>query len=130
MSGKFTITNKTKSTESEEWCSDFEKIKDTALGKNYNLSLVFIGETESKRLNKKYRNKNKPTNILSFPLDKKTGEIFITLKVANREAKLFDRKLPNFVAFLFIHGLMHLKGYEHGSTMEKAEIKLRKQFGI
>ncbi|HEY4505629.1 MAG TPA: rRNA maturation RNase YbeY [Candidatus Paceibacterota bacterium] len=123
----FNITNRTKSTVPPV---PFANIKNVALGKKYSLSLVFIGEAESRKLNNSYRGKNKPTNILSFPLDKKTGEIFITLKVAGKEAKDFGRKLPNFIAFLFIHGLMHLKGYRHGCTMERAESKLCKKFGV
>lgn len=123
----FSITNKTKSTLPRV---PFGKIKETALGKNYVLSLVFIGERRSRTLNRSYRDKDKSTNILSFTLDKNEGEIFITLQKAKREAKQFERKFDNFIAFLFIHGLMHLKGMEHGSTMEKAEMKLRKQFHI
>jgi ssRNA-specific RNase YbeY (16S rRNA maturation enzyme) len=46
------------------------------------------------------------------------------------EAKKFDREYENFLGFLFIHGLVHLKGYDHGSTMESIEIQFRKQFGI
>ena len=127
MSEKFSITNMTKNASRGV---PFAKMKDVALGKNYSVSLVFIGKSESKRLNKKYRHKDKPTNILSFPLDENTGEIFITPEVVKREAKLFDRKYDNFISFLFIHGLMHLKGYTHSSTMDRAEEKLRKQFGI
>ncbi|MDQ5969257.1 MAG: putative rRNA maturation factor [Patescibacteria group bacterium] len=121
----FYITNKTKSTLPRV---PFAKIKEEALGKDYSLSLVFIGKRKSATLNYSYREKNKPTNILSFPLDKKTGEIFITLELTREEAKKFERKHDNFIAFLFIHGLMHLKGMEHGSRMEEAEAKLRKQF--
>ena len=76
----FSITNKTKSTLPRV---SFVNIKNTVLGKNYSLSLVFIGESKSAELNLSYRNKNKPTNILSFPLDKKTGEIFIKPKKTN-----------------------------------------------
>ena len=108
----------------------FVNIKNAVLGKNYSLSLVFIGEKKSAELNYSYREKNKSTNILSFPLDKKTGEIFITLALTKKESVLFGRKPDNFVVFLFIHGLLHLKGMEHGSTMEKAEVKLRKQFSV
>jgi|SRR3989344_6203637 len=125
MKGGFTITNKTKSTLPSV---PFGKIKNTTLGKDYSLSLVFVGEKKSSKLNFSYRGQDKPTNILSFPLDKKNGEIFITLKVAKKQAKSFNRKLDNFLAFLFIHGLMHLKGYSHGATMERAEAKLRRQF--
>jgi rRNA maturation RNase YbeY len=125
--GNFSIVNKTKSTLPSV---PFLKIKNAALGENYELSLVFIGNKKSKELNNSYRGKNKPTNVLSFPLESKKGEIFITCDVAKKEAPKFGRNFTNFVAFLFIHGLMHLKGLEHGSTMEKAESKLRKQFGI
>ena len=127
MDERFSITNKTKSAEPSV---PFLKIKNEALGENYSLSVVFVGNAASKKLNFSYRGKNNPTNILSFPLDKNNGEIFIALNVAKKEAKLFERKFDNFVAFLFIHGLMHLKGMEHGSTMERAEEKLRKKFGI
>jgi probable rRNA maturation factor len=108
----------------------FEAMKDAALGKSYSLSLVLCGDKLSRRLNRETRGKDKPTNILSFPLDKKEGEVFIDLNVARREAKNFDRSYENFVAFLFIHGLIHLKGFDHGSRMESEEVKLRKQFKI
>jgi probable rRNA maturation factor len=122
-----TITNKTKGTLPRV---SFVDIKNKALGKDYSLSLVFIGERRSRKLNNSYRAKDKSTNILSFTLDKKTGEIFITPAVAKRQLKKFGRKYDNFIAFLFIHGLMHLRGMEHGSTMERAESKLRKQFSV
>ncbi len=108
----------------------FARIKDEAMGKNYSLSLVFVGERRSRKLNRTYREKDKSTNILSFPLDKMTGEIFICLAVARRQAKSFERSFDNFIAFLFIHGCMHLKGFDHGSTMDRAEAKLRKKFSI
>ena len=127
MTDSFSITNKTKSTLPRV---PFDKIKNSALGKNYMLSLVFIGEKKSKELNYAYRSKNKSTNILSFTLDEKSGEIFITPAVVKRQISKFNRKYDNLMTFLFIHGLMHLKGMEHGSTMERAESKLRKQFGV
>ena len=131
MQENFSIVNKSKSTKHQKWSSvPFALMKDKALGKNYSLSLVFINEKESRKLNNTYRGKNKPTNILSFPLDKKSGEIFITPTIAKKEAKTFGRKSDNFIAFLFIHGLMHLKGMDHSSTMDRAEEKLRKQFDI
>ena len=127
VEANFTITNKTKSTLPRV---PFANMKNTVLGKDYSLSLVFIGETASAKLNNSYRQKNKPTNVLSFPLDKKTGEIFICIPVAQKEAPEFGRTLPNFIAFLFIHGLMHLKGLDHGNKMELAEIKIRDKFNI
>ncbi|MFZ2523081.1 MAG: rRNA maturation RNase YbeY [Minisyncoccia bacterium] len=124
---KFNITNKTRSRVPSV---PFVKIKDEVLGKKYNLSLVFIGKRRSKKLNFTHRGKDKATNILSFTLDKSSGEIFITPEVLRKEMKKFGRKYDNFVAFLFIHGLLHLKGFEHGSRMESEESKLCKQFGV
>ncbi len=108
----------------------FEQMKNIALGKKYNLSLVFIGDKKSKELNKTYRQKDYPTDILSFSIDSKSGEIFINPKVAKKKAKLFNRTESNYLDFLFIHGLFHLKGMDHGRIMEKEEEKLRKKFNI
>ena len=127
MSDSFSIVNTTKNTLPRV---PFLKIKNAVLGKNYSLSLVFIGETKSKKLNFSYRGINKPTNVLSFPIEKKVGEIFITPKVVRQQTKEFGKKFPNLVAFFFFHGLLHLKGMEHGSTMERAETKLSKQFRV
>lgn len=108
----------------------YKKIKEAALGKSYALSLVFTGQAQMKKLNLIYRNKNKATDILSFPLSKTEGEIYISRSEAKIEAKKFDRKPDNFIKFLFIHGCVHLKGYDHGIKMEKAEEKLRTRFGV
>ena len=78
----------------------------------------------------KYRIKIQSTDILSFPLNKNAGEIFLCLPEAKKEAAKFDRTFDNFVAFLFIHGLMHLKGFDHSSTMESNEEIFRKEFNI
>ncbi len=108
----------------------FLKIKDAVLGEKYDLSLIFTGSKKSKTLNKKYRGKDYPANILSFPIDKTEGEIFIDLHEVKRTFKKFNRKYENFITFLFIHGLFHLKGYAHGSKMEDEEINIRKKFKI
>ena len=91
------------------------------LGGTYTLSLVFIGERRAHALNKEYRGKTYVPNVLSFPLGKSSGEIFITPRVAAREAKKFHMTPRGYIGFLFIHGLLHLKGHHHGATMEKAE---------
>lgn len=98
------------------------------LGKKYDLSLVFVGNTVSRRLNKTLRGKDKPTNVLSFPLSKDSGEIFIDLAKAKLEHKSFGLNFKNFVLYLYIHGLLHLAGMEHGDKMTKAEAKLLKKW--
>lgn len=114
----------------EKYSVPFTYLKNIVLGKDFKLSLVFVDNIFSRKLNKVYRKKNKPANILSFPLSKKSpdcagsGEIFIDLVTAKREMKMFQMSFPDFVTFLFIHGLLHLKGMKHGDTMEKKEKKL------
>ena len=108
----------------------YEKIADFALGKKYELSLVFIGEKTMKNLNFRFRQKNKTTNILSFPLSKKEGEIFICLRLAKKESEKVSYNFDKYLKFLFIHGITHLKGFDHGSKMEEEEEKTRKKFSI
>jgi probable rRNA maturation factor len=108
----------------------FDQIKETVLGSKYELSLVFCTAKKIQELNRIYRNINKPTDILSFPLSKTTGEIFICKSESRKMMKEFNRPYDNFITFLFIHGLVHLKGFDHGDKMEKIEEKFRKKFGI
>lgn len=106
----------------------FALMKDGILGKNYELSLVFIGDKRAKTLNKKYRKKDYTPDILSFPYDKKEGEIFINPHQARKRAKEFDMSEKKFIGYLFIHGLLHLKGLRHGSTMDRMELAHLKRF--
>ena len=108
----------------------FLKIKNTILGSAYDLSFVFIGPRKIKELNKVYRGINKATDILSFPLSRQAGEMFICKSETRKMAKEFGRTYDNFLIFLFIHGLVHLQGYHHGPKMEKIEAKFRKLFKI
>ncbi len=105
-------------------------IKNSILGKKYELSLVFPSPKTAIELHKDWKEKDGPANILSFPLEKDLGEIFISLNQAKTECKKFERDYENYVAFLFIHGCAHLKGYTHGNEMEKFEITIRKKFNI
>ena len=124
---KFSIINKTKG---KLISLPFVDMKEKILGKDYDLSLVFISEKEIHELNKKHRNVDSATDILSFPLDEKSGEIFICLSKTKEMSVEFGRTYENFLAFLFIHGLVHLLGFDHGDKMEKEEEKYRKIFGI
>lgn len=95
----------------------YQKIVEKVLGKKYELSLVFCGPYLSKKLNKKYRRKNYIANVLTFPLSKNSGEIFIKLPV-NKQYSVLE---------LFIHGLAHLQGYFHTN---KKEIEKMQKFEL
>ena len=99
----------------------FVDIKNDILGKDYSLSIAFVDVKQSQKINNEYRNKNKPTNILSFSLRKNEGEIIMCPGVIKKEAKNFDKTFEQFIILLVIHGMLHLKGLEHSSTMERAE---------
>lgn len=108
----------------------YETIKNTILGKQYLLSLSFVGETRAQHFNIQYRKKDYVPNVLSFPLDEKMGEIIICPAVAKKQAKDFNLSVDGYMAFLFIHGCVHLKGHDHGDTMERLEQKYVRQFNI
>ena len=89
------------------------------------MSLVFVGVKRSRKLNMAYRGKDKATDILSFPISNNEGEIFINPDSLKVKARLHNRNEKNYFYFLFIHGLVHLKGFAHGSRMESEEKKYR-----
>ncbi len=108
----------------------FLNIKNDILGKDYTLSIAFVDKKKSRELNKKYRNKDKATNVLSFALRKGMGELILCSDVIKKEAdsKKYGRDFDKLVGFLVIHGMLHLKGLEHSSTMEKLEEKYDKKY--
>lgn len=108
----------------------YEDMKDAILGKKYAVSLIFVGEKRAQQLNKTHRSATYVPNVLSFPLDEQNGEIYITPRVAQKECKKFDLSPTAYIGFLFIHGLLHLKGLDHSDTMDKAEEKYMKRFNI
>ena|SRR3989338_2453716 len=108
----------------------FGKIARAILGARYELSLVICGDSLSARMNKKYRRKNYSPNVLSFPLNKLEGEIFLNVHKAKREAREFNVTPKERLALLFVHGCFHLKGYRHGRKMEREEKRILKAFGF
>lgn len=108
----------------------FSHMKEAVLGNAYELSLAFVSSNRSRTLNHLHRGKDTPANVLSFPLSPRSGEIIIDLKQAEKDAPQFDRSTRAFVAHLFIHGALHLKGFAHGSTMRKKEHAYCARFGF
>ena len=107
----------------------FSALAQKTLGDRYDLSLVVCGNALTRSFNKKFRGKDKPANILTFPLDKHTGEIFINSQSLAREAREWNTTEKKYALFLFYHGLLHLKGLSH-KTMESREDAFKKKLGI
>jgi len=106
----------------------FLALKEKVLGKSYELSVAFVDEKTAKSLNKKYRNKTYIPNTLSFSLTPKSGEIVLCIPAIKKEYKNFEMTYKKYLIFLIIHSMLHLKGFEHGSTMESMEQKYLKLF--
>lgn len=106
-------------------------IKKEVLGKSYDLNVYFVGEKKIKSVNQKYRKKDYVTDILSFPfLDDNFGEIYICLNKVEHKAKLFNTNTENYLNYLFVHGMTHLLGLDHGQDMDKLEKKYTKKLNI
>lgn len=108
----------------------FHRIKTHVLGPDYELDFRFIGKKRARTLNRTFRQKDYATDILSFPIDDSMGEIYIHPDAAKKKAYEHGRDFQNYLIFLFIHGLFHLKGFDHGSRMENEEARVRALFKI
>lgn len=108
----------------------FEKMARDVLGKDYNLSLVLCGDKLTRKINCTYRKKNYPANVLSFPLSKNEGEIFLNVRKAEREAKVLGISSRQRIAHLFAHGCLHLRGLRHGRKMDASEKRILSKFEL
>ena len=97
--------------------------------KTETLSLAFVGKEEIAKLNKKFRKKNKPTDVLSFDLKREgyLGEIIICPEVVKENAKKDGTTMKKEMMKVFIHGILHLLGYDHEKTEKEALIMESKQ---
>lgn len=100
------------------------------MGEQYALSVIFTTPKKIEKLNSTYRKKQSSTDILSFALSKTEGELYISLPDVVKKAPLFYLSAQKYFEYLFIHGLVHLKGMDHGKKMDAAERRYCKKFGF
>ena len=94
---------------------------------NGKIILTLTGDAQIKALNKQYRGKNKSTDVLSFsyfgeasfPVDDIIGEVVISIPTAKKQAREHDKTLNEELQFLFVHGLLHVFGYDHIAAGER-----------
>ncbi|TDT43268.1 putative rRNA maturation factor [Halospina denitrificans] len=106
------------------------------------ITLRVVDETESAELNSRYRGKNSPTNVLSFPFDVPEGveldllgDLVICADVVKHEAEEQGKTLQAHWAQMVIHGMLHLQGYDHqndqeAEIMESLEVRLLGELGF
>ncbi len=109
---------------------------------NAELSLRIVDEDESQQLNGQYRQKDKPTNVLSFPADLPEelqlpllGDLVICAPVVAREAEDQNKALDAHWAHMLVHGTLHLLGYDHidetdATEMEALETQIITELGF
>ncbi len=101
------------------------------------LSLLFVNDTQIQELNRRYLHRDKPTNVLAFPMRKGEfpvlhpdllGDIVISVETARRESKRFGLTQTEMIILLMIHGILHLIGYEHeGKKKEAREMAIKQK---
>jgi probable rRNA maturation factor len=91
------------------------------------LSLALVEKERIKELNKTYRAKNRPTDVLAFNDKKELKEIIISPSEVKKNAKKFKISFKKELTRVLIHGLLHILGYEHEKNHKQAEIMEKKQ---
>jgi probable rRNA maturation factor len=106
------------------------------------VTLRIVGKRESAALNAQFRHKNKPTNVLSFPFEAPPGtrsdllgDVAICADVVRREAREQTKLERAHWAHMVVHGIMHLRGYDHegdreAAVMEAKETRILRSLGF
>ena len=132
------LNNLTRAKISERWVIKTINEILKKLNKKGDVSLVLVGDREIKKLNKKYRQRNEVTDILSFSNleggeltmpkgENYLGEIIIGYEQAKRQARKQGHVVKRELLILLIHGVLHLLGYEHEGGGEQAEVMRKKE---
>lgn len=116
---------------------EIKKIQD--ITNNIELSIMLVEDKESRSLNNKFRKKDYPTNVLSFPtkiIDFEfelalmsssyyiyIGEVMLSYNIIKAESIKYDKKIIDHCTHLLIHGILHLIGYDHQTTKEAEEME-------
>ena len=108
-----------------------------------NVSIAFVDDTAMRRLNRQFRQKNKTTDVLTFPADRSysdpegngppLGDIIISIEQAKRQAAHENHSLATEVRYLILHGVLHALGYDHetdSGQMNALEIAMRDKVGL
>ncbi len=110
----------------KEWIRERADLILVSLGvKNAELSVLITDDKEIRELNRRFRGKDKPTDVLSFPIGEEVGgrlilgDVVLSLDTARRQARELGHSLEEEVERLLAHGIIHLLGYDHESGGEE-----------
>lgn len=109
-------------------------LKKEGLDDKYEVGLTYVSKEEIQELNKDYRNIDKVTDVLSFPLiedfstdESLLGDVVISYDVAVEQAKEYGHSLEREIMFLFTHSILHLLGYDHIDDDERIIMEARQK---
>jgi len=106
-----------------------------AVDSGVSVTIRIVGAAESRLLNKTFRNKAHPTNVLSFSYGRGHGDIVLCHPVIRKEARAQGKPLRAHYAHLVVHGVLHLRGHDHvtkrgAARMERREIRILRRLGV
>ena len=98
--------------------------------------VLFTGDSEIQDLNRRYREKDRPTDVLSFPGETTVegahlGDVVVSVPTARRQAEEREHSLDREIRELLIHGVLHCLGHDHetdGGDMERLELQVRRDW--
>lgn len=125
----------------DELVKTLEKVVEASLeyeelDPNYEVSLSFVDNQEIQSLNKQYRGKDYATDVLSFPMVEDEsqdveeillGDIVISVEKAVEQAKDYNHSFEREMAFLTVHSMFHLMGYDHMNKAEEQEMRAKEE---
>lgn len=97
--------------------------------KHFAITFVFLNKNDMKKINLKYRKKNKATDVLSFSYDEATqlGDLVFCIEVLKKQAQQQLHSLDKELLYMMIHGLLHLLGYDHELSKKEEKLMFRLQ---
>jgi probable rRNA maturation factor len=103
--------------------------------KNCEISITFTDNENIRTLNNEFRNIDRETDVLSFPMDDDgeevvLGDVVISLEKAKEQAEEYGHSLEREISFLCVHSCLHLLGYDHETGEEDEQVMFKKQHEI
>lgn len=131
-----TLVNQTDQPDWENYLSLFEAIIEAGkpfipISDSYECAVIFVTPSEIKQINQQYRNLDQATDVISFALQEAEqteyetnilGDIFINIAAVDKQAKDYGHSQAREVGFLFLHGLLHLLGYDHTNLADETKM--------
>jgi probable rRNA maturation factor len=106
------------------------------------VSLLFVDDRRIAELNRQYRGQDRPTDVLSFAMREQAGDepefddptgdcllgdVVVSLETAARQSREYGHSLEREVAYLLVHGVLHLLGYDHGDEESRARMRVKEE---